>query len=166
MRIPIVNEQDEIIGHKDIKDRNPKDITRITSLWLGNEKGEVLLAQRVFSKKTNPGKWGPAVSGSVEEGETYDSNVIKEAEEEIGLTGVKFTPWDKMRRTTSHAYFVQSYIAFIKSDYPLVKQDSEVEALKWFTKDELFKLLDEKPEMFLSSVRSRAIDFFNYENQN
>ena len=81
------------------------------------------------------------------------------------MTGVVFTPWSKIRRTSSHAYFVQSYIAFIKSDYPLVKQDSEVEAIKWFTKDELFKLLDEKPEMFLFSTRERATDFFNYANQ-
>ena len=51
MRIPIVNEQDEIIGYKDRKDRNIIDITRITGLWLWNEKGEVLLAQRAFSKK-------------------------------------------------------------------------------------------------------------------
>ena len=34
-----------------------------------------------------PEVWGPAVSGTNEEGETYDSNIIKEAQEEIGLTG-------------------------------------------------------------------------------
>lgn len=81
MRIPIVNEQDEIIGYKDRKDRNTVDITRITGLWLWNEKGEVLLAQRALSKDINPGLWGPAVAGTVEEGETYESNIIKEAEE-------------------------------------------------------------------------------------
>jgi isopentenyldiphosphate isomerase len=60
---------------------------------------------------------------------------------------------------------VQAYIAFINSDYPLVKQDSEVEALKWFPKKELFELLDEKPEIFLPSIRESATNFFNYENQ-
>ena len=79
MIIPIVNEQDEIIEYKDRNDRSPEEITRITSLWLGNEKGEVLLAQRAFNKKTSPGLWGPAAAGSVEKGETYDSNIIKEA---------------------------------------------------------------------------------------
>ncbi len=164
MRIPIVNESDEIIGYEDRKDRIPGSITRITSLWVGNEKGEVLLAQRAFTKKDSPGVWGPAAAGSVEEGETYDSNAVKEAEEEIGLKGAELIPWQKSRRTTSHAYFVQSYVAFIKSDYPLVKQDDEVEAIKWFSEEELLKALDEKPEMFLGSVRQRAEDFFNYPN--
>ncbi len=60
--IPVVNEQDEIIGHKDREDRNTMDITRITALWLKNERGEVLLA---LAKTGDPGLWGPAVSGTV-----------------------------------------------------------------------------------------------------
>ena len=139
MKIPIVNEQDEIIGYKDRKDRNKIDITRIIALWLWNEKGEVLLAQRALEKKSNPGFWGPAVSGTVEEGETYESNIIKEAEEEIGLRNLKPILGPKLRRITNHSYFGQWFIATINSSYPLVKQDSEVDAIKWFTKEELFK---------------------------
>ncbi len=85
MQIPIVNEQDEIIGYKDRKDRNLVDITRVSALWITNEDGEILLAQRGLNKTHSPGLWGPAVAGTVEEGETYESNIIKEAEEEIGL---------------------------------------------------------------------------------
>ena len=166
MKIPIVDENDNIICCKDRKDRLPWEITRITSLWLGNEKSEVLLAQRAFTKKVHPGLWGPAAAGSVEEGETYDSNVVKEAEEEIGLTGVEFIPWDKLRRSSSHEYFVQSYIAFTTSDYPLVKQDEEVEAIKWFSKEELFKTLNENPEIFLYSIKERAEEFFKYADKN
>src|SRR3989338_2507367 len=131
MRITIVNEQDEIIGYKDRKNRNTVDITRITALWLWNEKGEALLAQRAFSKSINPGLWGPAVAGTVEEGETYASNIVKEAEEEIGLKNLRPVLDQKLRRTTKHAYFAQWFVATISSDYPLVKQDSEVEAIKW-----------------------------------
>ena len=71
MKIPIVNEQDEIIGHKEKKDRNPKDIMRITALWLTDLEGNMLLAQRSFNKKHDPGLWASAVAGTVEEGETY-----------------------------------------------------------------------------------------------
>lgn len=39
-RIPIVNEQDEIITHKTRDDRNTKDIYRVAALWLRNSKGE------------------------------------------------------------------------------------------------------------------------------
>lgn len=166
MRIPIVNEQDEIIGYKDRKDRNKINITRITALWLWNERGEVLLAQRALNKELNPGKWGPAVAGTVEEGETYESNIIKEAEEEIGLKNLKPILSQKLRRTTSHSYFGQWFTATINSDYPLVKQDSEVEAIRWFTKEELLKALEERPENFLSSIKETAIYYFNLnENQ-
>jgi len=91
MKIPIVNEQDEIIKVVDIKDRKPGEICRITGLWLTDPEGNILLAQRAFNKKLSPGLWGPAAAGTVEEGETYESNIIKEAEEEIGLAGLKPT---------------------------------------------------------------------------
>lgn len=166
MRIPVVNEQDEIIGYKDRKDGNTVDITRITGLWLWNEKGEVLLAQRALSKDINPGLWGPAVAGTVEEGETYESNIIKEAEEEIGLKDLKPVLGPKLRRTTKHAYFAQWFSATIDSKYSLVKQDSEVEAIKWFSKEELFNAFDKTPEVFLPSLKDSAIYFFEHANQN
>ncbi len=164
MKIPIVNEQDEIIGYKERRDRNKTEITRITALWLENEKGEVLLAQRAFTKDLNPGKWGPAVAGTVEEGETYESNIIKEAEEEIGLKNLKATLGPKLCRTTSHAYFAQWFTAIINSDYPLVKQDSEVETLKWFSKEDFFKAFKETPEIFLPSMEDSAKYFFDHES--
>lgn len=166
MRIPIVNEQDEIIECKDRGDRRPGEITRIAVLWLWNEKGEALLAQRAFSKKNQPGLWGPAVAGSVEEGETYESNIIKEAAEEIGLKNLRPILSQKLRRNTSHSYFAQWFVATIHGDYPLVKQESEVEAIKWFSREELFKALEETPDIFLPSLKESAQYYFNNENQN
>lgn len=149
MKIPIVNEQDEIIGYKDRSDRNHNDITRVSALWLTDSKGDILLAQRALNKKHDPGLWGPAVAGTVEEGETYESNIIKEAEEEIGLIELKPTIGPKLKRSTSHTYFVQWFTVVVDEKYPFVKQDEEVEALRWFSKDELQNLLKEKPEIFL-----------------
>ncbi len=150
MRIPIVNEQDEIIGYKDRKDRDPKEITRVAALWVTDKDGNILLAQRSFSKKNDPGLWGPAAAGSVEEGETYESNIIKEAEEEIGLKDIKPKIGPKIRRSTSHEYFGQWFTVVVDHNYPFTKQDEEVELVKWFSKDDLKKLVEEKPEMFLS----------------
>lgn len=152
MKIPIVNEQDEIIEYKDVRDRNPKDICRITGLWVTDKEGNILLAQRSFNKKTSPGKWGPAVSGTVEEGETYESNVIKEAGEEISLINFKPVIGPKLRRSTSHEYWGQWFTAVVEHNYPFVKQDEEVEEIRWFTKDEILKLLNKKPEMFVSGL--------------
>jgi isopentenyl-diphosphate delta-isomerase len=149
MRIPIVNEQDEIIGYKDWLGRDDKDIIRVTGLWVTDPEGNILLAQRALNKKHDPGKWGPAVSGTVEEGETYESNIIKEAEEEIGLSGYEFKMSHKNRRSTSHEYWGQWFTVVVPHDYLFKKQDEEVEEIKWFSRNDIMKLLKEKPEMFL-----------------
>ncbi len=154
MRIPIVNEQDEIVGHKDRDERDNNSICRITGLWITDTAGNILLAQRAFVKKHDPGLWGPAVAGTVEEGETYESNIIKEAEEEIGLVGLKPVLGPKIRRSTTHEYFVQWFTAVVDHDYPFKKQDVEVETIRWFTQAEINKLLEEKPDIFLKNFKS------------
>lgn len=167
MRIPIVDENDNVITYKDRAERLPSEITRVAALWVGNDKGEVLLAQRAFTKKDSPGLWGPAVAGSVEEGETYESNIIKEAEEEIGLKNFELVLGPKIRRSGTHQYFAQVFFTIISKDYPLVKQDSEVEALRWFTKEEFYKTIKEKPEIFLKSTENYTDEFYKYyESQN
>ena len=159
MRIPIVNEQDEIIGYKEYKDRDPKEIIRISALWLTDKEGNILLAQRGFNKKNSPGLWGPAVAGTVEEGETYEQNIIKEAEEEIGLIGLKPISSRKVRRSTSHEYFCQWFTAIVDHDYPFKRQKEEVEEIRWFTKDEIIKLLKENPRFFVP-IFSLNTDYF------
>src|SRR3989338_4245132 len=98
MRVPIVNEKDEIIEYKDWKDRGLKEIVRVSGLWIVDGNGNILLAQRYKNKTHDPGKWGPAVAGTVEEGETYESNIVKEAEEENGLKEGKPKAMYKLRR--------------------------------------------------------------------
>jgi len=159
MRIPIVNEQDEIIKYIDRAEKQPWEISRVAGLWVTNKRGDVLLAQRSFDKKIDPGKWGPAVGGTVEEGETYEQNIIKEAEEEIGLTGMILKTEHKNRRSTNHEYFGQWFSTVVDSNYPFVKQDSEVEQIKWFSKEELIKSFKENPENYLPSFGSN-IEYF------
>lgn len=159
MRIPIVNEQDEIIKNIDVSERQKGDIGRVTGLWVTNEKGEVLLAQRSFNKLRDPGKWGPAVAGTVEEGETYENNIIKEAQEEIGLINITPKTEQKYRRSTSHEYFSQWFSVVVDSKYPFVKQDIEVEQIKWFTKDEILKFFKENSDSF-SSTFGDTIEYF------
>jgi isopentenyldiphosphate isomerase len=148
MKIPIVNEQDEIIGYKERENKGPEDIFRVTGLWVTDKDGNILLAQRSFKKKGGPGLWGPAVAGTVEEGETYESNMTKEAEEEIGLIGLKLTPGPKIR-SAGKKYFIHWFTVVIDHDYPFKKQEEEVESLQWFTKEQISKLVKEKPEIFV-----------------
>lgn len=153
INIPIVNEQDEIIGYKERSTITANDIYRVSALWLKNFKGDILLAQRKLTEDHDPGKWGPAVAGTVDEGETYESNIIKEIKEEIGLENVNLTPGPKRRVSGEYNYFCQWYTLTIdKPAENFVIQEDEVEQVKWFSKSELQTELRQHPEQFLTGL--------------
>lgn len=150
----VVNEADEIVGFKlrhDIDFKN--DIYRIGAVWITNSKDEVLMAQRALTKDKDPGMWGPAAAGTLEKDETYETNAYKEAEEEIGLTGVKFTIGPKMRFGEPRHAFCQWYFASVDkaaSDFKL--QAEEVEQLAWIPKEELIADVSAHPEKYTPSM--------------
>ena len=84
-KIIIVDKNDKIIGYKIRGTLDKNGIYRVSALWITNSLGEILLARRSRKKDKHPLKWGPAVAGTVEEGETYEQNIVKEAWEELGL---------------------------------------------------------------------------------
>lgn len=153
LRIVIVNDQDEIIGYKERGTLTKEDIYRVAALWVTNSKGDILLAQRQFGKRHDPGKWGPAVAGTVDEGETYEDNIVKEAEEEIGLVGINPTKGAKRRISDEYNYFGQWYTLVVdKPADEFVIQEEEVAQVKWFTCDELMQELERHPERYLKDM--------------
>lgn len=156
LKIITVDVNDEVVGAKEWENLENEDIYRVSALWVENSKGEILLAQRALRKAHDPGKWGPAVAGTLEEGETYDSNIVKEAEEEIGFKNIKFNKGAKTKIMLAGRlrYFLQWYT--IKIDRSLEEfniQKSEVEKVKWFSKEEIKKKLQEDPNEFIYSVK-------------
>lgn len=149
----IVNEFDKTIGYKNRDEITKNDIYRVSALWITNSDGKILLAKRSKNKKNNPGKWGPAVAGTLGKGETYFSNIVKETKEEIGLTDIYPVKGDKNLIKNEYTYFRQWYHININkkiSEFKLKKD--EVEEIKWFTKEELLSEIDKKPKNFLSAV--------------
>lgn len=160
MKIIIVDKNNKIIGSKERDQIQTEDIYRVSGLWITNSSGNILLAQRKFTKKNDPGKWGPAVAGTVEEGESYEENVIKEADEELGLKNIKPQKGPIRRNHGIHNYFSQRFYLTVdkKIDEFKVAKD-EVEQIQWFTRQELQKLIKEKPEMFIKSLQNWADEF-------
>ena len=153
-RIPVVDENDEIIGHKERESLELEDIYRVSALWITNSQGQILLAQRAFTKSHDPGKWGPAVAGTVEEGESYDQNITKEASEELGLINVEFIKADKIRAKTKYNYFLQWYRLVIDKPVENFKiQKQEVEQVKWFDRQELEIDLKNNPDLYLKGIK-------------
>lgn len=154
-KIIIVDKDDNPVG---IKERNligENDIYRVSALWIVNFKGQVLIAQRSFNKKNNPGKWGPAVSGTVEENERYEDNIIKETKEEIGINLSKylFKKIEKIHIERSHKYFCQWYL--LKADIEIEKftiQRDEVKKIMWIDKNVLEKEMEVYSEKYIGSL--------------
>ena len=155
MDIIIVDEYDKVI---EVKERNnidyKNDIYRVSALWIKNSKGQILLARRAYSKKQNPGRWGPAVAGTIEEGETYDSNIIKEAEEELGLKNIKPKKGFKELVRGKYNHFTQWF--YLRLDKDLVEfkySKEEISEIGWFTKQEVINIINTNSDEVLEEMK-------------
>lgn len=155
MKIQIVDKEDNFIGLKERGSLNfEKDIYRVSALWITDSEGKILLARRAFDKKQNPGKWGPAVAGTVDEGETYEVNIVKEAEEELGIRDVKFKKMNKEFVDGKYKHFTQWFLFqgdFGIKDFKINKE--EVAEAKFFTKQEILDLLNTNPGEVLDGMK-------------
>lgn len=159
-KIIIVDEQDKIVRYqeRDVADAiSPKDIYRVSALWILNSKNEALIAQRAFTKKNGSGLWQPAVAGTNEENETYESNIIKETTEELGIVidthDLKPLPKRRISQSTGRNFFSQTYLLYLNqriSDFVIRKE--EVEAVRWVSLDQLTAGVFERPEIFVPGM--------------
>lgn len=152
-KIIIVDENDVPIGFK-YRDKidYTKDIYRWSGIWIENSRGEVLITQRKLTKDKDPGKWGPAAAGTLEEGETYESNAYKEVQEELGITVDSFELGPKQHADTPRRYFGQWFLCKLdKTLDEFTIQEDEVEQIAWVKKEKLVNDMKQNPEKYASS---------------
>lgn len=150
----IVDSDDSIIGYKlRHKIDHAHDRYRTAALWLTNSRGDILIAQRALTKDKDPGKWGPAAAGTLEKGETYESNAYKEAEEELGLTGVAFVMGPKFKLEEPRKAYCQWFMGTCdKAESEFVPQPDEVARVKWITATELLQDVKAKSDTYVPSM--------------
>ncbi len=159
-KIVIVDENDNIIWYKERYTLSQEDISRVTALYVENSNRDILLQQRSFSKKNQPWIWQPAVAGTVDEWETYESNIIKETQEEIWIDLTKYDYKlfrkyikDQNLWVWEHKHFTAFYHAIIDKDIEeFTFPKDEVESLKWISKEDLEKDLQKNPQNYVSSM--------------
>lgn len=113
---------------------------RHVSAWIMNKEGKVLLQQRSFNKKKNPGKWAKT-GGHVDAGETCEEAIKREVYEEIGLK-VKDNEINNIEifksKNNKENYYSYGYIFITnlkEKDFKLQKE--EVNAVKYFSIEQL-----------------------------
>ncbi|MFZ2887161.1 MAG: NUDIX domain-containing protein [Minisyncoccia bacterium] len=154
MRLPVVDKNDEIIGYKNSDELAADDIIRVSGVWILNSKGEVLVAQRAASKKYDPLKWAVSAAGTVDEGETYAQNIVKEVQEELAVAihESDLILGEHLFVETNHLYFYQAY--FLRRDIAIENfklEEEEVESVRWISVPELARWFAEKPDDFIPS---------------
>ncbi len=164
-RIIFVNEEDQPIGIGTREEAWAQGIRmRIVRVLLKDENGRILSQRRSPNKKSYPNRWTDSASGHVDEGDTYDSAVGRELEEELGLrvplTFVgKFASKDVTENKTI-LEFNAVYEGKIDSSTEFTLEENEVSDTKWFELDELKKLMQNDPNSFTPGFRELINRFY------
>lgn len=116
----------------------------VVVILIFNSKGEMLIQKRQKFKKNWSNLWDVSSSGHVQAGETSQQGAMRELKEEIGidydLTGIP--PF----MTTSFSNgFNDYYLIHMDVDASKLKlQEEEVQDVKWASKEEIYKMIDEE----------------------
>lgn len=139
----------------------------VVVLWIMDDAGKLLLAQRSFTKQQDPGVWGPSVTGKVEPGESFAEALAREVQEELSLDPSTYVPELLFEQTFPHPdgngrHFVIYCTRLPDALLDHIKYDeSEVATVQWFTMDDLLRWMRDAPAELVPSagaVWPRTID--------
>ena len=150
-KVDIVDENLNVLYQVDKEEAHKQGLLHKTVVAeVVNSKGEWLLVKQA-PQKQDPGQYVSPIGGHVISGEHEVDALKREAEEEIGYTGnfdydfIGHAIFDRNVRSLRENHLFITYL--ITSDIN-PKLNEESVGFKWFSVEEIKKLLREKPEMF------------------
>lgn len=134
---------------------------RVVRIMLFDTSGRVLLQHRDPSKDIFPNCWDNSIAGHVDAGEDYDTTAQREANEELGLADLVLTKVFDYRSDETIAgrrfnRFTTVYTATI-SGTPNKLEVGKVDAVRWFTPDEVVSLVRDHPDQVTDGLRQVAV---------
>lgn len=86
----VVNDRDQVVGRALRREVHARMLLhRTVHVLVFNDAGQVFLQKRSMLKDMSPGLWDSSCSGHVDSGEDYDTSVVRELGEELGLEGLR-----------------------------------------------------------------------------
>ncbi len=158
-QVTLVNAQDEVIGSMDKVEAHKGDgkLHRAISVFLFNEKDELLIQQRSAKKIVGAHQWANTCCGNVRPTDSYLECATRRLSEELGITGVTLTP------ITKFIYKVRCNDEFSEHEVDTVfigtytekvmPNPGEVQAYQWIIKSELRALMDQQTLSFAPWVQ-------------
>ena len=169
--LDIVDENNMLTGKQENREVVHKEglYHREVSIWIMNEKGELLLQKRAPTKKQSPNKWA-ITGGHVTAGEEPLYVARKEIFEEIGLNvkeeEIEILFITKLEKKISDEQYNNhfSYFYFIKTDKKLSEftiQKEELSELKYISIQELENIVKNQDEEYVFSKGKYMIELIN-----
>ena len=152
--LPIVNEQDEVIGTEKRGIIHEKRLLhRAVHVLLFNLEGKVYLQQRSMKKDSAPGRWDSSSSGHVDPGETYAQASVREIREELNIdAAVSLRELGKLPASpVTGMEFTMIYSGVI--DCEPVPNPHEIMDGQWIDPNALDAWIAREPEAFASCFR-------------
>lgn len=135
---PIVDKQGNVIGKASRTECHSGSflLHPVVHLHVVNSRGELYLQKRAATKDVQPGKWDTSVGGHIDYSETPEQALLREASEELGISG--FQP--VFLSTYSFTSDVESelvYSYFTCWDGAISPDPVEIEEGRFWTLDEI-----------------------------
>lgn len=132
----------------------------VAVLWIIDEQGRLLLAQRAHHKAQDPGVWGPTVTGKLEVGESFDQALLREVEEEIALKPDKYQPKFLLEVDYVHPDGELRKFGIYYTVLPssisdeLHIDENEVAGIDWFSVEEVTEKMKSNPKELVPSANA------------
>jgi isopentenyl-diphosphate delta-isomerase type 1 len=157
----VVDENDNVTGKATRSEchSNPDLIHRGVHIWIENDEGRLLLQKRSMEKDLYKGMWIDSASGHVESEQEYEEAAHRELMEELGIeTDLKRI--GKIFHKGIETEFIMIFRG--KHNGPFKCPKEEIDYVRFFTIDEIKKMMETHPEDFcpvtLASFRKLLSD--------
>lgn len=142
---------------------------RSTNVFVLNENGEVLCHQRSLVKERMPGVWVTHLGGHVAHGETPETNVVKELEEEANIVAAPqhIIRWSKMpveetSRVKNVRLWMHNFVTLFNGDTSVIKpQPGEVERFEWLSLEDILKSEQANPSQWNAGIHDFRMEYFH-----
>ncbi len=150
----VVDDNDTILAEVPRDELTADMRWRNTGVYIFNDKGDILLAKRHPNKKVHPNMWGPSAAGTLEVGETYEQNIIKEISEELGIKT------ESIENCGSHLInhgAAKRFTGMFKAVWnghldDITLEIDEVSEVRWVSVGELLKDLKNNPQNYVPGI--------------
>jgi isopentenyl-diphosphate delta-isomerase type 1 len=165
--IAIVNEADEPVGSALKAEAQAKGlIHRVVHIFIEDPAGKLLLQKRAADRELYPNCWDASVGGHVDAGEDYLAAAQREAFEEVGLRDLDLKELGGYRDDHMYGHrrlnrFYKVYKAVVSDDTAFTPDAEEVAELRWFTIDEIKRLIARDSSQFTEGVTEAMKRFYS-----